>query len=107
MIKRKLFLELRVKNRRDWENVLPNVVQNLNRLARKSLGGLRPVDLSSFTKATAIDKAIGFDKETNYSEHKQNILEFQQSTDLNVGDFAYISPNRPLRSFQIQVTFHC
>ena len=104
MVKRKLFLELRIRNRRDWENLVANVVQNLNQLRRKTLGGLRPVDLSSYTKATAIDKAIGFERESKFSEHKQNIADFHARTDLDVGDYVYISPNRPLRSFHIQVS---
>ena len=103
LIKRKLFIQLRVTNRRDWQNILSQVVDNLNNTGRKFLGGLKPINLNSYTSATAVDRAVGFSKESQYSDHQTNVDRFNAKTDLNVGDYAYISPKKALRSFDIQV----
>ena len=103
MIKRKLFLTIRHKNTRDWPAYVNLVVTNLNNTSRRSLGNLKPSELDSREKAAKLGKEIGFEKETKFSDHAKNVEDFNKRTDLKPGQFVFVSTNKSLRSYEIQV----
>ena len=103
LLKRKIYLTIRHLDFKEWETVVEQCVKNLNGTARKALGGLRPKNLIGDSNAVLIDQELGFSHEPKYSDHIKNEEKFKKTTDLNIGDFVYVSPNKPLRSFEIQV----
>ena len=98
-LKKQLFMFMRHNNSEDWPNMLDIVTRNWNHREHKSIGNLRPINLTSREKAVEIDLRRGYKAEPDYSEMAKNQQDFIKKSDLHVGDYAYI-PYAPTKGYK-------
>jgi hypothetical protein len=94
---------MRHQNRTDWPNILDQVTLNMNSTKHRTIGNLRPIDLTSREKAVAVDVAIGFAKESNFKDHRQNEIDFLKNSPIQVNDYVIIAIPSATRGFEQQV----
>jgi len=95
ILKRKLYMLLRSKLSENWVKFLPNVVASLNRVPRKRLGFLRPIDISNEASSVAVSQAkeklsIATLRQPNIFQQKKNEkADSLNKTSLKKDDYVY------------------
>ena len=102
---------MRLEDRSDWQNILAQVTNNWNSRTHKSIGNLRPKDLTSRTKAVAIDRKIAPKLEPSPYDWERNRKEYEKHGKIKLGSWVYIPivvtrgpKSRGLKSYDEQVS---
>ena len=104
-LKRKLYTLMRHLDNTHWEELLPQIVNSMNRAKHPSLGGLSPINLTSDEKAAQIDVALNFKNLPRFHDFFfKDKEEMAKSGPLQVGNYVQVClPDPRVRGFHAQV----